>query len=128
MYFLQLPDYNPLTGVNTNRHGKFPFLSSLSGLFEPAAAFAYQSGFPFERIEIEEQHVFYVSEPNLIKVFKNKVTEHNEILLENIRPITEEYTKELMQLFYKGYLSGFENFDREIYILRGLPSRSCCII
>jgi hypothetical protein len=27
MYFLQLPDYNPLTGVNTNKHGKFPFLS-----------------------------------------------------------------------------------------------------
>lgn len=38
MYFLQLSDYNPLTGVNTNKHGKFPFLSSLSGLFEQAAS------------------------------------------------------------------------------------------
>ena len=78
MYFLQLPDYNPLTGVNTNKHGKFPFLSSLSGLFEPAAStFEYQRSFPFERIETDEQQVFYVSEPNLTKVFKNKVAEHN---------------------------------------------------
>lgn len=115
MYFLQLTDYSPLNGVNTNKHGKFPFLSSLSGLFEPAASmFEYQSGFPFERIETDEQHVFYVSEPNLVKVFKNKVAEQNEILLENTRPITEEYTKELIQLFYKGYLSGFEGFDTEI--------------
>jgi|GEM_PF-1906141 hypothetical protein len=115
MYFLQLPDYSPLNGISTNKHGKFPFLSSLSGLFEPAAStFEYQRSFPFERIETDEQQVFYVSEPNLAKVFKNKVAEHNEILLETTRPITEEYTKELMQLFYKGYLSGFENFDREI--------------
>jgi len=115
MYFLQLPDYNPLTGVNTNKHGKFPFLSSLSGLFEPAAStFEYQRSFPFERIETDEQHVFYVSEPNLVKVFKNKVAEYNEILLENIRPITEEYTKELIQLFYKGYLSGLKDFNSEI--------------
>jgi hypothetical protein len=115
MYFLQLPDYNPLTGVNTNKHGKFPFLSSLSGLFEPAAStFEYQRSFPFERIETDEQQVFYVSEPNLTKVFKNKVAEHNEILLETTRPITEEYTKELMQLFYKGYLLGLDGFNTEI--------------
>jgi len=115
MYFLQLPDYNPLTGVNTNKHGKFPFLSSLSGLFEPAAStFEYQRSFPFERIETDEQQVFYVSEPNLTKVFKNKVAEHNEILLETTRPITEQYTKELMQLFYKGYLLGLDGFNMEI--------------
>ncbi|GAC1307063.1 MAG: hypothetical protein NVSMB24_18290 [Mucilaginibacter sp.] len=114
MYFLQLPDYSPTYGISTQKHGKFPFLSSLSGLFEPAVAFAYQSGFPFERIETGDQDVFYVSEPNLVKVFKNKVAEQNEILLENTRPITEEYTKELIQLFYKGYLSGFEGFNNEI--------------
>jgi hypothetical protein len=115
MYFLQLPDYSPISGINTNKHGKFPFLSSLSGLFEPATSkFEYQSGFPFERIETDEQHVFYVSEPNLVKVFKNKVAENNEILLENTQPITEEYTKELIQIFYKGYLSGFEGFNSEI--------------
>ena len=115
MYFIQLPDYSPLTGVNTNKHGKFPFLSSLSGLFEPAAStFEYQRSFPFERIETDEQQVFYVSEPNLVKVFKNKIAEHNEILLENTRFITEEYTKELIQLFYKGYLFGFEGFNNEI--------------
>jgi hypothetical protein len=115
MYFLQLPDYNPLNGISTNKHGKFPFLSSLSGLFEPAAStFEYQRGFPFERIETDEQQVFYVSEPNLAKVFRNKVAEHNEILLETTRPITEEYTKELMQLFYKGYLLGLDSFNTEI--------------
>ncbi|GEM_PF-912784 len=62
VYFLQLPDYNPLTGVNTSKHGKFPFLSSLSGLFEPAAPiFEYQKSFPLERIETDKQQVFYVS-------------------------------------------------------------------
>jgi hypothetical protein len=64
MYFLQRPDYNPLTGVNSNKHGKFQFLSSTSGLFKPSAVFEYQSGFPFERIGIDGQHVFYVSELN----------------------------------------------------------------
>jgi hypothetical protein len=114
MYFLQLPDYNPQIGVNTIKHGKFPFLSSLSGLFEPAPLFEYQSGFPFERIEMDEQHVFYASEPNLIKVFKNKIGAHDEIRLDNMRPISEEYTNELMQIFYKGYVAGLENFNFEI--------------
>jgi hypothetical protein len=114
MYFLQLPDYTPQIGVNTIKHGKFPFLSSLSGLFEPAPLFEYQSGFPFDRIEMDEQHVFYASEPNLIKVFKNKIGAHDEIRLDNVRPISEEYTNELMQMFYKGYAAGLENFNFEI--------------
>jgi hypothetical protein len=114
MYFLQLPDYSPTTGVSTIKYGKFPFLSSLSGLFEPAPLFEYQSGFPFERIEMDEQHVFYASEPNLIKVFKNKIGAHDEIRLDNVRPISEEYTNELMQMFYKGYVAGLENFNFEI--------------
>ncbi len=115
MYFLTLPDYHPTNGVNTSKHGKFPFLSSLNGLFEPATfEFKYQLGFPFEKIEMDEEHIFYVSEPNLIKVFKNKIAEHNEIWLDNVRPISADYTNELMQLFYKGYLAGLENFDVEI--------------
>jgi hypothetical protein len=114
MYFLQLPDYSPTTGVSTIKYGKFPFLSSLSGLFEPAPLFEYQSGFPFERIEMDEQHVFYASEPNLIKVFKNKIGAHDEIRLDNVRPISEEYINELMQIFYKGYVAGLQNFTFEI--------------
>jgi hypothetical protein len=115
MYFLHLTGYSPTKGLNTDNHGKFPFLSAVSGLFEPAnSLFKYNSGFPFERFEIEEDRVFYVSEPNLISVFCNNIFGNNQILLENTQPITETYTKEIIEQFYKGYLLGLDGFAKEI--------------
>ena len=88
--FLHLTGYSPTKGLNTDNHGKFPFLSAVGGLFEPAnSLLKYNSGFPFERFDLEEDRIFFVSEPNIISVFCNNIFGNNQILLENIQPITE---------------------------------------
>ena len=113
--FLHLTGYSPTKGLNTDNHGKFPFLSAVGGLFEPAnSLLKYNSGFPFERFDLEEDRIFFVSEPNIISVFCNNIFGNNQILLENIQPITETYTKEIIEQFYKGYLLGLDGFVKEI--------------
>lgn len=114
MYFIQLSEYSLLYGLNTNKQGQFPFLSSHEGLFEPANAFEYQSGFPFTSIETTGRNIFYISEPNLIKLFTNKADQQNEILLDHVQPITSEYTNELKQIFDEGYILRLRNFTHEI--------------
>lgn len=115
MYFLDLKAFHPAAGINTDNHSKHPFLESTDGLFEPDNfQFNFNSSFPFEQIELNEGQPFYVSEPNLLKVFKNTISVDNKILVNNVRPIEEAYTKELSALFYKGYSAGNERFYEEI--------------
>jgi len=115
MYFLNLKAFHPTVGVNTNNHSKYPFLESTDGLFEPDDFhFNFDSSFPFERIELNEGQTFYVSEPNLLKVFRNTIPVNNKILVNNIKPIEEAYTRELAELFYNGYLAGAAQFYQEI--------------
>jgi hypothetical protein len=115
MYFLNLKAFHPVAGINTDNHSKYPFLASTDGLFEPDNfEFNFNRSFPFERIELNEGQAFYVSEPNLLQVFKNKASEDNKILINNIKPIEEAYTKELAELFYKGYSAGTAQFYQEI--------------
>ena len=115
MYFLHLSGYNPKNGINTDKHSRFPFISAIDALFEPATPFLdYHLGFPFIQIEIDNQATFYISEPNLIKIFKNNISGKNEIWLDKTSPITQNYTDELIQLFYNGYTAGFNSFNIEI--------------
>jgi len=115
MYFLNLNAFHPTVGINTDNHGKYPFLESTDGLFEPDDfKFNFNRSFPFERIELNEGQPFYVSEPNLLKVFKNTISVGNKILVNNITPIEEGYTKELAGLFYNGYSGGTVQFYQEI--------------
>jgi hypothetical protein len=80
MYFLNLKAFHPTVGVNTNNHSKYPFLESTDGLFEPDDFhFNFDSSFPFEKIELNEGQQFYVSEPNLLKVFKNAIRIDNNV-------------------------------------------------
>lgn len=115
MYFLNLKVFHPIAGINTDNHGKSPFLESIDGLFEPDdVEFNFNRNFPFERIELNEGKAFYVSEPNLLQVFKNKASEDNKILVNNIKPIDETYTNELAEHFYDGYSAGMAQFYEEI--------------
>ncbi len=116
MHFLNLPEFDPALGVNTNNHNKFPFISSADGLFEPNTdPFNYKSQFfPFKKIELDHENHFYVSEPNLQLIFQPGIAKKETILLENIRLITEEYINELKSHFYKGYQVGFGNFKEEL--------------
>ncbi|HTE02053.1 MAG TPA: hypothetical protein VK668_22345 [Mucilaginibacter sp.] len=115
MYFLNLKAFHPTVGINTNNHSKHPFLESTDGLFEPDDfQFNFNSSFPFEQIELNESQQFYLSEPNLLKVFKNTISVDNKILVNNIKPIEEAYTKELAELFYNGYSAGTAQFYHEI--------------
>jgi hypothetical protein len=115
MYFFNLKAFHPATGINTNNHNKFPFLSSTDGLFEPDDfEFNLNRKFPFEHIELTEGELFFVSEPNLLKIFRNRLDFDNKIIIENVKPIDEAYTKEIAELFYKGYSAGIEKFYQEI--------------
>lgn len=115
MYFLNLKSFNPVTGINTNNHSKYPFVESTDGLFEPDDfEFNFNRSFPFERIELNSGQSFYVSEPNLLKVFKNTGLNENNILVNNITPIKENYTEELAVLFYNGFSAGMARFYKEI--------------
>lgn len=115
MYFLDLKSFHPITGINTDKHNKYPFLESTEGLFEPDDfEFNFDRSFPFVRIELNGDQPFYVSEPNLLKVFKNKSGGDNKILVNNIQPIEEAYIKELAGLFYNGYSAGIVQFYKEI--------------
>ena len=115
MYFLNLKAFHPTVGINTDNHGKYPFLESTDGLFEPDDfEFNFNRSFPFERMELNDGQSFYVSEPNLLKVFKNTDWGDNQILVNNISPIEEIYTKELAGLFYNGYSAGMAQYYEEI--------------
>ena len=115
MYFLNLKGFHPIAGINTDNHNKYPFLESTDGLFEPDDfEFNFNRSFPFERIELSEGRSIYVSEPNLLKVFKNTIPVDNKILVNNIKPIEEAYTKELAEMFYNGYTAGMAHFYEEI--------------
>lgn len=115
MYFLNLNAFHPTVGINTDNHGKYPFLESTDGLFEPDDfEFNFNRSFPFERIELIDGQTFYVSEPNLLKVFKNEILVDNKILVNKIKPIDEVYTREFAELFYNGYSAGTAQFYQEI--------------
>ena len=115
MYFFNLKAFHPTTGINTDNHSKYPFLESIDGLFEPDDyEFNFNRNFPFERIVLNDCQSFYLSEPNLLKVFKNMNGENNKILVNNRTPVNEVYTKELAALFYNGYSAGSAQFYEEI--------------
>ena len=115
MYFYHLPAFDPGIGVNTDKFNKHPFISSIDGLFEPNFnSFNFERPLPFDRIEIDENCSFFVSEPNLLKVFKNSFWGENPILVENAIPIKKEYTQELIFKFYSGYTDGLKNFKEEL--------------
>jgi len=115
MYFLTLKAFHPVAGIKTDNHNKYPFLESTDGLFEPDdVAFNLNRPFPFEWVELIEGQPFYVSEPNLLKVFKNTGFGDNQIFVNNIKPLEEAYTRELAGLFYDGYSVGWSQFYNEI--------------
>ncbi|MGF7081508.1 hypothetical protein [Mucilaginibacter sp. UYCu711] len=115
MYFLNLKAFHPTVGVNTNNNSKYPFLQSTDSLLGPDDFhFNFDSSFLSDKIELNEGQQFYVSEPNLLKVFKNTLPADNKIPVNNIKPIEEAYTKELAGLFYNGYTTGSAQFYEEI--------------
>jgi hypothetical protein len=115
MYFLNLKAFHPTAGINTDNHGKYPFLESTDGLFEPDDfEFKFNRAFPFEQIQLNNDQLFYLSEPNLLKVFKNTDYGNNKIMVNNITPIEDDYVKELAEVFYNGYSAGIAQFYEEI--------------
>lgn len=115
MYFYHLPSFNPGAGINTDKFNKHPFISSTDGLFEPNfSTFNPKHRFPFHRIEMDENRFFFLSELNLLKVFKNPFWGENPILIENTTPIKKEYTQELIEKFHSGYIDGISKFKEEL--------------
>jgi hypothetical protein len=115
MYFFNLPAFHPTRGINTDNHRNYPFIESIDGLFEPNdQEFDFRQSFPFELIDLNEGQQFYISEPNLLKVFRNVPIENNRIRVNNVTAITEDYTKEVAKIFYEGYSAGITHFFDEI--------------
>jgi hypothetical protein len=113
MYFLNLPNFHPNRGINTDNYHKAVFLSSVDGLFERDQSVFNYGGmlFPFKEIFLREEH-FFVSEINLQKLFDPYNLD--QLLRENSFPVNPELVEEIKAQFFKGYTDGLQNFDREI--------------
>jgi hypothetical protein len=113
MYFLNLPNFHPNRGINTDNYHKAVFLSSVDGLFERDQSVFNYGGmlFPFKEIFLREEH-FFVSEINLQKLFDPYNLDQQ--LRENSFPVNSELVEEIKAQFFKGYTDGLQNFDREI--------------
>jgi hypothetical protein len=113
MYFLNLPNFHPDQGINTDNYGKTTFLSSADGPFRPDTSdFNYRGFvFPFDKFDFEGSY-FFVSETNLAKLFDPYKVE--QIREEHRYPVSPAIVADIKAKFYKGYADGQQNFDKEM--------------
>jgi hypothetical protein len=114
MYFLNLRAFDTVTGVITANQGKFPFIAPTGGLFEPDERNVERGGVAFRRIETEDNHIYYISEPNILKIIDNQKYAKNGILENHVKPLDSVATNELLQHFYEGYRAGFDELYKEL--------------
>jgi hypothetical protein len=71
-------------------------------------------GVAFKRIETEDHHVYYISEPNILKIIDNQRYGKNDIIENHVKPLDSVSTDELLQHFYDGYRIGFDELYKEL--------------
>jgi len=114
MYFLSLRAFDPAKGVITESQGKFPFIAPSDGLFEPDERDVERMGVAFKRIETEDKHIYYISEPNLLKIIDNIRYGKEGIIVDHVKPFDAVLADESLQHFYEGYRAGFDELYKEL--------------
>jgi hypothetical protein len=87
MYFLSLRAFDQGIGVISDNQGKFPFIAPANGLFEPDERNVEKIGVAFRRIETEDENIYYISEPNILKIIDNMRYGKSDIIINHIRPL-----------------------------------------
>jgi hypothetical protein len=114
MYFLSLRAFDQGVGVITDNQGKFPFIAPVDGLFEPDERDVERMGVAFRRIETVDKHIYYISEPNILKIIDHMRYGKTDIIINHIKPLDSVLTQELLQHFYEGYRAGFDELYKEL--------------
>jgi len=114
VYLLKLPFFDPYLGVDTSNHNKHPFYCYEDhSIFERDERKIHSGEFRFETIVTEDKVNLYVSEPNLLAMFKKSyftktiIRDHGPII--SIPEVTE-----MLSIFKQGYGDGYKNFESEI--------------
>jgi len=114
MYFFDLPGFHPINGVDTDDHGKYPYLHFKGTVFEKDNINYIDSYFPFKNINIAEGKTAFVSEKNLLTIFKYDPNFRDDLLIDHGRAASKELLSSIKEDFYKGYSAGIRDFPRQI--------------
>lgn len=114
MYFFDLPGFHPINGVDVDDHGKYPYLHFKDTVFEKDDTNYIDSYFPFKSVAIADGKTVFVSEKNLIAIFKYDPVFRSDLLIDHLRAVSKEQLNTIKEDFYKGYLAGIADFPRQI--------------
>ncbi|TKT94059.1 hypothetical protein [Dyadobacter frigoris] len=114
MYFFDLPGFHPVNGVDTDDNGKYPYLHFKDTMFEKDDTNYIDSYFPFKNFTIAEGKTAFVSEKNLIAIFKYDPNFRDDLLIDHNHAVSKELLSSIKEDFHKGYLAGISDFPRQI--------------
>lgn len=115
MYFFDLPGFHPVSGIDTEDQGQFPYLHFKNSMFEREEINYCNSNFPFKKLVFSNGETLFVSEKNLIAVFQYNPVFKDDLLIDHSHPISSEQLNIIKHNFSAGYSDGCSDFPREIY-------------
>jgi hypothetical protein len=121
MYFFNLPGFHPVSGINTDNHAKYPYLHFKGTIFKKESTNLIDSYFPFKNIAFPDGKSVFISEKNLIALFKYDPLFKDDLLIDHNHTITKEQLSMVKEDFYKGYFDGIADFPRQIQSTINLP-------
>ena len=114
MYFFDLPGFHPINGVDVDDHGKYPYLHFKDTVFEKDDTNYIDSYFPFKNVAFSDGKTAFVSEKNLVAIFKYDPNFRDDLLIDHSRAVSKEQLNIIKEDFYEGYLAGIADFPRQI--------------
>jgi hypothetical protein len=114
MYFFNLPGFHPVSGINTDNHGKYPYLHFKGTVFKKEVINYMDSYFPFKNTAFADGKSAFISEKNLIAIFNYDPLFRGDLLIDHNHSITKEQLSVVKEDFYKGYFAGMVDFPRQI--------------
>jgi len=115
MYFFDLPGFHPVSGIDTEDQGQYPYLHFKNSMFEREEINYCNSHFPFKKLVFSNGETLFVSEKNLIAVFQYNPVFKDDLLIDHSHPISAEQLNIIKHNFSAGYSDGCSDFPREIY-------------
>ncbi|SEJ16416.1 hypothetical protein SAMN04487995_3557 [Dyadobacter koreensis] len=120
MYFFDLPGFHPVSGIDTEDQGQYPYLHFKNSMFEREEINYYNSNFPFKKLVFSNGETLFVSEKNLIAVFQYNPVFKDDLLIDHSHPISAEQLNIIKHNFSAGYSAGCSDFPREIHSMINL--------
>jgi len=114
MYFFDLPGFHPVSGIDTEDQGQYPYLHFKNSMFEREEINYHDSHFPFKKLAFSNRETLFVSEKNLIKVFQYNPVFREDLLIDHSHPISAEQLDMIKHKFSEGYSAGCSHFPKEI--------------